>query len=99
VVLRLKGELELFTAHRLRCEGDRVASASAPRIILDLSQISFIDSAGMGAIVGLYKRARGRTELCLVLEHGECRRMLDRLQLTRVLPTYGSVQDAIADVD
>lgn len=98
IVLRLQGELELFTAHRLRREGDRVASAAAPRVILDLSRISFIDSAGMGAIVGLYKRARGRKDLCLVLQHGACRRMLDRLQLTRVLPTYGSVQDAIADV-
>jgi anti-sigma B factor antagonist len=96
-VLRLQGELELYTAQRLEREGDRVASSDGDRVILDLSRISFIDSAGMSAIVRLYKRVHGRTELCLVLQQGECRRMLDRTQLTRLLRTYGSVQDAVAD--
>lgn len=96
-ILRLQGELELGTAPRLIEEAERLTTANATRVILDLSRISFIDSAGMSAIVGLYKQTHGRKELCLVLQHGACRRMLDRIQLTRFLPTYGSVQDAMAD--
>jgi len=89
--------LELCTAHQVHEEGERVSNVPAPRVILDLSRISFIDSAGMSAIVGLYKRSLGHKELCLVIQHGSCRRMLDRIQLTRMVRTFGSVQDAMED--
>jgi anti-sigma B factor antagonist len=95
-VLRLQGELELDTVQFLQRECERLAALDAPRVILDLNQVSFIDSAGMGALVAFYKRSHGRKELCLALRSGSCRRWLDRVQLTRYLATYDTVEDALA---
>jgi anti-sigma B factor antagonist len=95
-VLRLQGELELDTVRVLQRECERLALLDAERVILDLNQVSFIDSAGMGALVAFYKRTRGSKELCLVLRSGSCRRWLDRVQLTRYLATYDTVEDALA---
>jgi len=95
-VLRLQGELELDTVRLLQRECERLILVDADRVILDLNQVSFIDSAGMGALVAFYKRSRGSKELCLVLRTGGCRRWLDRVQLTRFLTTYDSVEDALA---
>jgi len=95
-VLRLQGELELDTVRLLQRECERLVLVDAQRVILDLNQVSFIDSAGMGALVAFYKRTRGSKELCLVLRSGTCRRWLDRVQLTRYLATYDTVEDALA---
>jgi anti-anti-sigma regulatory factor len=56
-----------------------------------------MDSAGMGALLGFYKRTRGSKDLCLVLQHGGCRAMLDRVQFTRFVPTYDTLEDALED--
>lgn len=95
-VLRLQGELELNTVRFLQGESERVQRLDVDRIVLDLNQVSFIDSAGMGALVAFYKRLRGTKELCLVARAGRCRRVLDRVQLTRYLSTFDSVEDALA---
>lgn len=95
-VLRLQGELELNTVRLLQRECERLTVLDAERVILDLNQVHFIDSAGMGALVAFYKRSHGSKKLCLVLRSGSCRRWLDRVQLTRYLATYDTVEDALA---
>jgi anti-sigma B factor antagonist len=94
-VLRLRGELELCTVAHLRQESERIAATDVARVVLDLTHISFIDSAGMAALLGVYKLTRGSKDLCLVLQQGGCRRMLDRIQFTRFVPTYDTLEDAL----
>jgi anti-sigma B factor antagonist len=94
-VLSLQGELELCTVRRLKLEGDRLVAAHVSRVVLDLTRVSFMDSAGMGAILSFYKRTRGTVDVCLVLRDGGCRTMLDRIQLTRYVPTFYTVEDAL----
>ncbi len=56
VVLALRGELDLHSADRLLA----AASGLTPggRLILDLSELTFIDSAGLRALMNLDLRAR-----------------------------------------
>lgn len=98
-VLRLEGELELCTASLLRSESERAQQLEATHVILDLSRVSFIDSAGMGALVSFYKRLTLTKELALVVPAGLCRRQLERVQLTRLLATYDTVEDALANAE
>jgi hypothetical protein len=51
----------------------------------------------MGALVSFYKRLALNKELALVVPTGTCRRQLDRVQLTRLLATYETVEDALAN--
>jgi stage II sporulation protein AA (anti-sigma F factor antagonist) len=56
IVVEISGELDLFTAPAFRERVDRALSADGPRnLVLELSQLSFVDSSGLGAILGRYK--------------------------------------------
>ena len=55
-ICRLSGELDSFTAAALREVLAGLASVRA--VVLDLSGVVFIDSSGLGALVGGVRRAR-----------------------------------------
>ncbi len=55
-VLRPEGDLDAFTATPFRrAIADMVTS---PRLVIDLSAVAFIDSAGLGALIGGIRRTR-----------------------------------------
>jgi anti-sigma B factor antagonist len=55
-ICRPVGELDAFTVGHFR---EALAeSASKPRLIIDMSGVSFIDSAGLGALIGGIRRTR-----------------------------------------
>jgi len=78
-VLRLDGALVLTTMF----EFQRIVRADDSRsLIIDFSQVSYVDSAGIGALVGAYvTRQHGGRRLALV---GVSDRVRNALQVTRV---------------
>lgn len=59
--VRLSGELDHSAAARLRGDLDAlIADTGAKQLILDLSDVSFMDSSGIGLIIGRYKRMARR---------------------------------------
>lgn len=56
--VRVQGEVDLYTAPRLRERLDAVVAGEAPRVVVDLEQLDFIDSTGLGVLVGALKQAR-----------------------------------------
>ena len=57
-VLRLAGEVDVATAPRLRDRLVQLVNEGPPKLVVDLSGLSFIDSMGLGALVSGLKRAR-----------------------------------------
>ena len=57
-VLRLAGEVDVATAPRLRDRLVQLITEGPPRLVVDLSGLTFIDSMGLGALVSGLKRAR-----------------------------------------
>ncbi len=52
----LGGEIDHHTARELREEIDETAEKTKPhRLVLDFSQVQFMDSSGVGLIMGRYK--------------------------------------------
>lgn len=56
-VLRLLGTLDVSTVGELRQRTIALLERDAPAIALDLAQVSFVDSSGLGALIGGKKRA------------------------------------------
>lgn len=56
LTVRLRDELDHNSAVRLRSELDELLKdASIRRLVLDLKKLSFMDSSGVGFIIGRYK--------------------------------------------
>jgi anti-sigma B factor antagonist len=72
--------------------------AGATDVVLNLSGLTFIDSAGLGALVSLLtsSRAAGRM-LRLVSVRGRVRQLLDITRLSSVFEIYGDVDQAVRD--
>lgn len=55
----LEGEIDHHTARELREEIDKTASRTQPqKLVLDFSQVRFMDSSGIGLILGRYRLIR-----------------------------------------
>lgn len=82
VVVHLQGELDMSTADHLRQVLDGAMTRDAPGIVLDLAHLTFIDSTGIGVLVGASRRAQGLGRSFAVRNPG--RAVLKTLRLTGV---------------
>jgi anti-sigma B factor antagonist len=95
-VLQVTGEVDVYTAPMLREQIRDLAAKGAVHLIADLGQVDFLDSTGLGALVGGLKRLReGGGSLALVISAPRILRIFQITGLTNVLPPHRSVQDAI----
>ncbi len=89
-VVTLAGELDAHDAPRLReLFAAAVDDAGGGRLLLDLTQVSFLDSTVLGCIVGLLRRAREADgDLDVVLPRGNAERIFQITGLDTILTTY-----------
>ena len=94
-ILVIGGELDLYTAPRLRDDVLSKLADGADRVAIDLNGVGFIDSTGLGVLVACLKRVRehdGRLVL-IAPEVSPLRRLLALTGLEQVLPTYTTLTD------
>jgi anti-sigma B factor antagonist len=95
-VVRARGDLDLTTAPRLREAVVGVVVAGQAHVVLDLEGVDFIDSTGLGVLVGLLKRTRGQGgDLRLVSRRSSLRKVLELTGLDHALPLAAGVDDAL----
>jgi anti-anti-sigma factor len=100
IVYRLRGSLDLATAPSLRAALIEAANEGKHEIIVDLSQLEFLDSTGLGALIGAHRRAMengGRVRL--IVKEGPIQRLLTITGLMRILAVYGTMDAALNDRD
>ena len=66
-LVSLHGELDNSNAHALEDELLRIEATSVSRIVLDLSELEFIDSTGLAVIIRAHERAKGDGHVLRVL--------------------------------
>ncbi|MCU1429485.1 MAG: putative anti-sigma factor antagonist [Actinomycetia bacterium] len=77
-IVRIEGEVEFATAPRLRATLLDLAHQGALPVILDLSEVSFLDSAGISLLIQAKKRlANGGSDLVLRAPQRNVRRVLE----------------------
>ena len=95
-VARASGDLDLTTAPRLREQVVQVVTGGQPRVVLDLDGVDFVDSTGLGVVVGLLKRTRSQGgDLRLVSTRSALRKVLELTALEHALPLSATVDEAI----
>lgn len=97
LVVSMQGELDHHNADGIRDELDRRFEISgAKNIIFDLSELKFMDSSGLGIIIGRYRAASalgGRT--CISVPQGTVYRLISLAGINKIIPLYHTVDDAV----
>ena len=85
-IVHVNGEVDVSTSPQVREELASLIDGGARRIVLDLRETSFIDSAGLGVLVGALKRLREERDGEIVLRGmlDPVRRVFDITGLTNV---------------
>ena len=95
-VLQVTGEVDVYTATLLREQIRELAAKGAVHLIADLSLVDFLDSTGLGALVGGLRRLReAGGSLALVISTPRILRIFQITGLSNALPLQPSVPAAI----
>ncbi len=95
-VLRLAGEVDVYTAPQLRERVIELVDGGTRHVMVDLREVTFLDSTGVGVLIGGLKRLRARDgSLTLVTGTERIRRIFRVTGLDRVFVVRPSVQEAI----
>lgn len=96
-VLAVKGEVDLYTSPQLKDKVTEMIEQGQSRLVIDLADVGFMDSSGLGVLVTALKRARERDgSLALVCPEGSVHKVLTITGLDRVFPIHQSVTEATA---
>jgi anti-sigma B factor antagonist len=99
-ILHPEGRLDVALAPAFRDQMRHLLDGGSTKVILDLGGLSFIDSSGLGAIIVGLKMARSRGgEVRIVHPPPQFKTLLQLTSLSRVLPIYACLEDALADFD
>jgi anti-sigma B factor antagonist len=98
-IVGLAGELDIYTVPTFRNALDEQVP-SPWRLILDLTEVTLLDSSGLGALVSMLNRTReGRGELGLVCPQRQIRRVFEITGLRRAFVFGDDVAAVTATLD
>jgi anti-sigma B factor antagonist len=95
-VFTLIGEADLHRAPALRDEIAEVLNDGIHDLVIDLSEVTFVDSMTLGVLLGAMKRLRPQGgRLCIVVSDPNIRRIFEITLLDRVFPLYEDAERAL----
>lgn len=96
-LVKISGEIDVFTSPRLREELLEVIENGGQHLVVDLSEVTFLDSTGLGVLVGIYHRLRARDgSMSFTGVNDRVRRVFHVTQLTKIFVLHQSLEEAIA---
>src|SRR5699024_1266805 len=97
LVVRLHGELDHHTAEGVRQQIDQeLQKDHYSHIILNFAELSFMDSSGLGVILGRYKRINekgGTLAVCSL--HPSVRKLFELSGMFKIITAYQREEDAL----
>jgi anti-sigma B factor antagonist len=98
LIFKLRGSLDLATSPTIRAALTDATEKGRRHIVVDLTQLEFLDSTGLGALIGAHRRATEHGgSFRLIVSEGPIARLLNITGLIRVLAVYHSIDDAKKD--
>lgn len=96
VILDIKGEIDLYNTPELRQAIENQISRGKNKIIINLADVSYIDSSGIGALISAastLKKYNGSLKITNL--YGAVRKVFELTKLTSFFEVYRDVRDAL----
>jgi anti-sigma B factor antagonist len=91
-----RGELDVQSVDELRARLNEAIDAGNKRIVMDLAEVSFIDSLSLSALVGARRKLGGDGRLAVVAVHEYVQLILQATGLEQVLDVFETREAAVA---
>lgn len=96
VLVSLNGEIDAYTAPQVREELMQAAENVGIKMIVDLSEVSYMDSTGLGVFVGLFKALKANEgQLCFTGMTDRLKRLFDITGLADVMDINTEVEGGV----
>jgi anti-sigma B factor antagonist len=95
LVFNLRGSLDLATAPTVRAALTEATEKGGHDLIVDLTQLEFLDSTGLGVLIGAHRRAAEcGGSFRIIISEGPISRLLNITGLIAVFAVYHSLDGA-----
>jgi anti-sigma B factor antagonist len=93
-LVAIHGDVDLKTARLFRGALDEAAQDGKSRLIVDMSEVPFMDSSGLAALIGAQKALRETTQMVVVCPDN-LRRIFEVTRLDSIVSIVGSLPEAL----
>jgi anti-sigma B factor antagonist len=95
-VVSVEGDLDLASAPQLKWTLVELLEKGYAQYVIDLSQLTYMDSMGLGVLVGFRKRVEGTAGLALASVPETQRKLLEMTGLDACFDSFASLDDALS---
>ena len=96
-IIEVGGEVDVYTAPKLREAIVTAIDAGHTKLVIDVQKVDFLDSTGLGVLVGALKKVRAEGgSLDIVCTQERILKIFQITGLDKVFGLHGSVDDAVA---
>ncbi|MDH5085401.1 anti-sigma F factor antagonist [Clostridium perfringens] len=97
LVVSLIGELDHHSAEEVRVKiDDRISRENIRKLVLDFSGVTFMDSSGIGVIIGRYKKISMRSgEVNIISVSKSIKRVFELSGIFKIIKYYENLDEAL----
>ena len=96
-IVSLVGDVDLAAAVEVRAHLDAAVAPSAPRVVVDMTRVDFVDSSFLHSLTRTWRQARAAGgEIAVVCSDPGIRRLLEVFGLTRRIRIFDELGQAVA---
>ena len=96
-IVQLAGELDLYNAPDVRTALQEATADGPERVVVDLSEVEFIDSTALGVLIETRTKLKNRDGFLLAAPGLETRRALEVSGLDKLFTVHDTVPDALGE--
>lgn len=95
-IIDLAGEVDAYTSARFREVMVDIIEEGISKLVVAMARVDYIDSSGLGALVGGLKRTAERDgKIVVVCHQSQVRRVFEITGLEKVFPMFETEQEAL----
>jgi anti-sigma B factor antagonist len=99
-MIDLEGEVDVYTAPQLKQQIIAMLDSGIYHVIVNLSNVEYLDSTALGVLIGGLKRLREKNgTLDLICPNPRIKRIFEITGLDKIFDIFNSEQDALAQVE
>lgn len=100
IVARISGELDHHSSDEVRSKlDDKIEKEKIYNLILDFSNVTFMDSSGIGVVIGRYKKvAANKGSISIINANTTVKRVFELSGMFKIINLYDNLEQAIKNI-